>query len=189
MGDVLYVDKGKLVPLGASGGLGQISKLWWNHQSPGKAVCWRVSGAPSHPYLPNIGFVWRWTRKETESIFSALSFLFLNIYLFLWLHQLLAVAQGSSILVAAYRIFSCGTGTLSCGMRDLVPWPGIKPRPHAWECRALATESPGKSNLCLLVNFPATFFKKILEAFPSNPSRTMLCFHCQRHGFNSLSGN
>ena len=42
---------------------------------------------------------------------------------------------------------------LSCSMWDLVPWPGIEPRPPAlgvqslsyWECRALATGPPGKS--------------------------------------------
>ena len=27
----------------------------------------------------------------------------------------------------ARRIFSCGLGTLRCGMWDLVPWPGIEP--------------------------------------------------------------
>ena len=39
-------------------------------------------------------------------------------YSFIWLHW---------VLVAACGIFSCGTQTLSCGMWDLVPWPGIKP--------------------------------------------------------------
>ena len=29
------------------------------------------------------------------------------------------------------EIFSCSMQTLSCGMWDLVPWPGIKPRPPA----------------------------------------------------------
>ena len=37
------------------------------------------------------------------------------------------------VLVVACGIFSCGTQTLSCSMWNLVPWPGIKPRPPAWE--------------------------------------------------------
>ena len=35
------------------------------------------------------------------------------------------------ILVSALRIFSCNMRTLSCGMWDLVSWPGIEPGPHA----------------------------------------------------------
>ena len=31
------------------------------------------------------------------------------------------------------RFFSCSIWTLSCDMQDLVPWPGIKPRPPALE--------------------------------------------------------
>ena len=38
---------------------------------------------------------------------------------------------GSSVFVAAYRIFSFGMQTLSCGMWDLVSWPGIEPWPPA----------------------------------------------------------
>ena len=51
-------------------------------------------------------------------------------------------AQGHScnmwdVLLAAYRIFSCG-------IWDLVPWPGVEPRPLHWELRVLATGPPGK---------------------------------------------
>ena len=42
--------------------------------------------------------------------------------LFIWLRK---------VLVAACRIFSCSMWTLSCGMWDLVPKPGIQPRPPA----------------------------------------------------------
>ena len=49
-----------------------------------------------------------------------------NIYLFIWLHQ---------ILFAACRI-------LSCGMWDILPWSGIEPR-H-WEHRVSATGPSGK---------------------------------------------
>ena len=35
---------------------------------------------------------------------------------------------GPSIFPVPCRIFSCSIGTLSCGMWDLIPWPGIEPR-------------------------------------------------------------
>ena len=41
------------------------------------------------------------------------------IVLFIWLHQALIVTCG---------IFSCSMRTLSCGLWDLIPWPGIQPR-------------------------------------------------------------
>ena len=54
---------------------------------------------------------------------------FFNIYLFIWLPQ---------VLVAACGIFSCSMWTLRCGMLAfscsmwiLVPWPGIEPGPPA----------------------------------------------------------
>ena len=46
------------------------------------------------------------------------SFLFFNIYLFIWLHLVLVGALG--IFVAACRIFSCSMWALSCSMQDLV---------------------------------------------------------------------
>ena len=30
--------------------------------------------------------------------------------------------------------FSCNMRTLSCGMWNLVPWPGVKPGPLPWKC-------------------------------------------------------
>ena len=41
---------------------------------------------------------------------------------FIWLH---------GVLVVAHRIFKCSRWTLSCGIWDLVPWPGIKSGPPA----------------------------------------------------------
>ena len=57
------------------------------------------------------------------------------IYLFIWLSWVLVVVCG--IFVATCRIFSCGMRALSCSMRDLVPWPGIEPRPPALGARSL----------------------------------------------------
>ena len=60
------------------------------------------------------------------------------VYIYIWLHQILVVAQGSSFFVVVCRIFSCG-------MWDLVPWPRIKPRPPALGAQILTTGQPGKS--------------------------------------------
>ena len=40
--------------------------------------------------------------------------------------------------LAALRYFSCDMQTLSCGMWDLVPWPGAEPLTLPWEHRSLA---------------------------------------------------
>ena len=65
-----------------------------------------------------------------------MSIFFFNIYLFgctsLQLHT------GSQIFVTASGIFSCSVRTLSCGIWDLVPWPGIKPKPPALGARSLS---------------------------------------------------
>ena len=54
--------------------------------------------------------------------------------------------EGSSIFVVVSRFFSCSLKTLSCGIWDLVPWPGIKPRPptlQGWNLSHWTTrESP-----------------------------------------------
>ena len=53
-------------------------------------------------------------------------FFFIYLFLFIWLHE---------VLVVACRIFDLHCGmrdlTLSCGIWDLAPWPGIEPRPSA----------------------------------------------------------
>ena len=51
------------------------------------------------------------------------------IYLLIWLHWVLLVACG---------ILSCGTSTLSRGEWDLVPLPGIEPRPPALGVQSLS---------------------------------------------------
>ena len=69
------------------------------------------------------------TSFRCEDVSSGQTFFFFK-YLFIWLCQ---------ALVVACEIFSCGTW-------DLVPWPGIKPRPYIWEHRVLAIRLPGKSS-------------------------------------------
>ena len=52
---------------------------------------------------------------------------------------------GSSLFIAAYRIFRYSTWTLSCSIWDLVPWPGTVPRPTTLGTWSLAIGPPGKS--------------------------------------------
>ena len=65
-----------------------------------------------------------------------------NIYLFIWLCQVLVVACG---------IFSCGMRTLGCSMWDIVPWPGNLGPLH-WEHGVLATGAPGSPHAYILAN-------------------------------------
>ena len=62
--------------------------------------------------------------------------LLLNIYLFIWLHQVLIVAH--RIFIVAGRIFNFNRPTLSCGIWDLVPWPGIEPGSPALGVQSLS---------------------------------------------------
>ena len=55
--------------------------------------------------------------------------LFLKFYLFIWLHR---------VLVIAFEVFNWSTWTLSCSMWDVVPWPGIEPRPPALGVQSLS---------------------------------------------------
>ena len=61
---------------------------------------------------------------------SCTDLFFFLINSFIWLHW---------VLFEALRIFD-----LSCGMWDLVPWPGIKPKSSALGVWVLATGPPGK---------------------------------------------
>ena len=68
-------------------------------------------------------------------------FFFLNIYLFVWIHQ---------ILVATSKIFTCGMQTLSYSMWDLVPWPGIEPGPPALGMQSLSFREVAELDYVLL---------------------------------------
>ena len=67
-------------------------------------------------------------------------------YLFIWLHWVLVAALGIFDLHSRTWSFCCcclsSMRTLSCGMRDLVPWPGIEPSSLHWECGVLVTGPP-----------------------------------------------
>ena len=66
-----------------------------------------------------------------------------NFYLFVWLSWVLVLACG------IFEIW-CGMWTLlSCDMWDLVPWPGIKPRPPVLGAQSLSHWIPERSLECM----------------------------------------
>ena len=83
-------------------------------------------------------------------------FLFFTYFLifisFIWLHRL---------FVAAYGIFDvhCSMPESSCNMWDLVPWPGIEPRPVALEAKSWPLDHQGSP--------PRIFFK--MDMIPLMP--------------------
>ena len=62
-------------------------------------------------------------------------FCFVLIFIYLFGCRVLAVARG--IFIPACGFFVAACRIFSCGMQDLVPWPGIKPRPPALGARSL----------------------------------------------------
>ena len=84
-----------------------------------------------------------------------LKYIHIFIYLFIWLHW---------VLVSVYSIFGCGMQTLSYGMSDLFPWPGIEPRLPALECSVLAP-GPSRKSLLSFLNLQNYIFCKIWEVF------------------------
>ena len=111
---------------------------WWCHQ-PSHPL-----SSPSPPafYLSqHLGlFQWISSSHQVAKVLDSSyffpqtptnSFLSSFYFIFIWMHQ----------IVAACRIFSCG-------MWDLVPGPGIKPRSLQWEHEVLATGPPEKSQQC-----------------------------------------
>ena len=112
---------------------------------------------PTRPASPQPGKLLQLGNKAqanyaTWFFFSLGNIFFSNIYLF----------RLSWVLVVAPRIFSCSMQTLSCGLQNLVPWPGIELRPLHWEHRVLASGPPGKSHILTFVSsFPCVTDKII----------------------------
>ena len=58
----------------------------------------------------------------------SLKYIYLFIYLFIWLHQVLVVAGTQDLqFLLRNAVFGCAKGTLCCDLWDLAPWPGIEP--------------------------------------------------------------
>ena len=104
----------------------------------GSFILQQVSEFPSFLRLNNVTlfilhfvypFICRWTLW--------------NIYLFIWLCWILVVARG---------IFIVACGIFSCSICDLVPWPGIKPRPPALVAWNLSHWTLGLLTILAVVN-------------------------------------
>ena len=88
---------------------------------------------------------------------------------------------GSSVFVAACKIFSCSVWPLSCSMRDLVPWPEIKPGPPAlrsWHLSYWATrEAAQYSDNCSLIESAAFVIQHVFYAFKNIILRKVYRLH------------
>ena len=87
--------------------------------------------------------------------FKNIIYLFLTVPCLSWgmprslLPCLRSSLQHVGSLVVACRTFGCGMWTLSFGMQwDLVPWPGIKPRPPALGLQGLSHWTTREFPLC-----------------------------------------
>ena len=120
---------------------------------------------------------------------------FLNfLFVFIWLCRVVVV--GSLIFIAACVIFSCDTWTLSCSMWDLVPLPGIEPRPLHWKHGVLATRPPGKSLLVLFSSETETVWASCGQArnswstVPKYMSDSKKAFRwIKKHEINEITWN
>ena len=99
-----------------------------------------------------------------NDIFNLHALRFTHLFKFIWLCWVLVVTWyvGFSIFIAACKIFNHSMWTLSCNMWNLVPRPGIEPRPPALEKEVLATGPPGKSHGSLSVLSHAMGFDQCL---------------------------
>ena len=68
----------------------------------------------------------------------------------------------SYLCIWLYQVFSCGTWTLSCGVWNLVPCPGVEPGALHWECRILVTGPSGKSTDSFFKVAALTFSRMVL---------------------------
>ena len=97
-------------------------------------------------------------------IWSGCSYIFIFIFIYLAVLGLSLVAAWRTFVVASgiFFVFTCGKRTLSCGMWDLVPWPGIEPRPPALGARSLShwTTREVPRTVCILsVFYKLTFLR------------------------------
>ena len=93
--------------------------------------CQFSSSFMAYFYIKNFIFSW--------SHISEAFFFFKKVFIYLaapglrcGMRGLQSSLQHARSLVAACGLFSCGMQTFSCGMWDLVPWPGVEPRPPIW---------------------------------------------------------
>ena len=77
---------------------------------------WKQPSESTNP-LPQIHLAWRFYGLD-QDVASPGVFFFLNIYLFIWLCQVLVAARG--IFVAVWGIFSCGMQDLLVAACELL---------------------------------------------------------------------
>ena len=107
-------------------------------------------------FLHCMWILYHWATSEARICYS--SFLrYLLMHLFIWLYQILVVACRIFSFSVACRIFSFGMWTLSFGIWDLIPWPGIEPIPPvlgAWSLIHWTTREIPYYTWFLITNCP-----------------------------------
>ena len=120
----------------------------------------------------------RWRRTEEHRCLPLCVFkssLLVNYYYFLK-----NTCLGAPVLVAA-------SGILSCGMQDLVPWPGINTGPPHLECGVWVTGPPDKSHLFSFKSCFPPLFPLELFLFGSSLQVWGLYLQCKLSGAGKLS--
>ena len=116
------------------------------------AVIWppiasQVFSSPyyKHDWDPQMFFCSSWFQIYSIRTMARLSDLMnlVHIYyyaFFFWMYCVLVGAHGiiCSFFNCSMRDFSCSMQTLACSLWDLIPWPGIKPKPPALEVWSLS---------------------------------------------------
>ena len=122
---------------------------------------------------------WHETKSGTlqELTNTSLSFFKKKLFIYLAPPGLSCGIAGSSIVVSAFRFFSCDMRTLSCGMWDLVSWSRMEPGPPPLGARSLShwtiREVP---NAFLFLSF---FFKNLFLVL-------LILFKSWRRYYNSI---
>lgn len=90
--------------------------------------------------------------------------------------------QDQLVLIAVFFFF-CWGGVVrrDISLWDLVPQPGIKPRPQQWKCRVLTIGPPGSPNLLLgdfqVGTFPANSRQRHSVGMDAEEISTGACEH------------
>ena len=139
----------------------------------GLVAPWHVgsSWTRARTRVPCIG---RWILNHCTTRGASIFFL---IFIYL---AALGLSCGMWDLRCHVRDFHCSMRDLfflffSCGMRDLVPWPGIEPGPPALGAGVLTTGPAGKSQQHLLNKVP--FFPHQIEISPLLHFKSNLCWY------------
>ena len=88
---------------------------------------------------------WNWVTEHTQTVTRTSARLWRRVFQAEWRVGRGRWRQVLNVKKKKKKNIYSAAPHLSCGMWDLVPWPGIEPWPLHWEHGVLATRPPGKS--------------------------------------------